>query len=164
MTDTQPRVIDFDDGGISVRLDGKDLRVWEYRDEAEQRTKMLCAREYVEGWCDARGYGAVAQAEQEPFAWRWNTRADQRWRVTVNRPVPTELTAFDKIEPLYTAPQPVDHAYPPSDAFLQGVREAVFAKCAEIADKYNDCGGDFIAQKIRDEAYALPSTDRGAGK
>jgi ribosomal protein L12E/L44/L45/RPP1/RPP2 len=50
----QPRVIDFDDGGISVRLDGKDLRVWEYRDEAERRTKMLCAREYVEGWCDGR--------------------------------------------------------------------------------------------------------------
>jgi hypothetical protein len=46
----------------------------------------------------------------------------------------------------------------PSDAFLQGVREAVFAKCAEIADKYNDCGGDFIAQKIRDETYAIPST------
>jgi hypothetical protein len=49
-----PRVIDFDDGGISVRLDGKDLRVWEYRDEAERRIKMLCAREYVEGWCDGR--------------------------------------------------------------------------------------------------------------
>ena len=52
--DTQPRVVDFDDGEISVRLDGKDLRVWEYRDEAERRVKMLCAREYVEGWCDGR--------------------------------------------------------------------------------------------------------------
>lgn len=50
----RPSVIDFDDGGISVRLDGKDLRVWEYRDEAERRVKMLCAREYVEGWCDGR--------------------------------------------------------------------------------------------------------------
>jgi hypothetical protein len=56
-----------------------------------------------------------------------------------------------------------DNAYPPSDAFLQGIREAVFAKCAEIADKYNDCGGDFIAQKIRDEAYALPPCT-GAGQ
>lgn len=47
--------------------------------------------------------GSVAQAVQKPFAWRWNTRADQRWRVTVNRPVPTKLTAFDKIDPLYTS-------------------------------------------------------------
>jgi hypothetical protein len=55
-----PRVVDFDDGGISVRLDGKDLRVWEYRDEAERRLKMLCAREYVEGWCDGHA-GVVGQ-------------------------------------------------------------------------------------------------------
>lgn len=51
--DTQPRVIDFDDGEISVRLDGKELRGWSYKDDSERRTKMLCAREYVEGWCDA---------------------------------------------------------------------------------------------------------------
>jgi hypothetical protein len=55
----QPSVIDFDDGGISVRLDGKDLRVWEYRDDAERRQKMLLAREYVEGWCDGRSRGSV---------------------------------------------------------------------------------------------------------
>ncbi len=58
---------------------------------------------------------AAAQAEQEPFAWRWSTRADQRWRVTVKRPVPTELTAFDKIEPLYTSPQPAGIAYSSQD-------------------------------------------------
>jgi len=51
---TNPSVIDFDDGGISVRLDGKDLRVWEYRDDTERRAKMFAAREYVEGWCDGR--------------------------------------------------------------------------------------------------------------
>lgn len=61
---TQPRVIDWDDGGISVRLDGKDLRVWEYRDEAEQRIKMLCAREYVEGWCDGRDARDVGSGKQ----------------------------------------------------------------------------------------------------
>jgi hypothetical protein len=44
-----------------------------------------------------------AQRQQEPFAWRWNTRADPRWRVTIERPVPNDRTAFDKIEPLYTA-------------------------------------------------------------
>lgn len=53
--DTQPRVIDFDDGEISVRLNGKELRGWSYKDDAERRIKMLCAREYVEGWCDGRG-------------------------------------------------------------------------------------------------------------
>jgi hypothetical protein len=51
---TQPRVIDFDDGEISVRLDGKELRGWSYANDAERRAKMLCAREYVEGWCDGR--------------------------------------------------------------------------------------------------------------
>jgi len=50
----RPRVIDFDDGEISVRLDGKELRGWSYKDDAERRTKMLAAREYVEGWCDGR--------------------------------------------------------------------------------------------------------------
>jgi hypothetical protein len=44
-----------------------------------------------------------AQTPAEPFAWRWNTRADPRWRVTIERPVPNDRTAFDKIEPLYTA-------------------------------------------------------------
>jgi hypothetical protein len=46
---------------------------------------------------------ALAQCQQQPFAWRWNTRADPRWRVTIERPVPNDRTAFDKIEPLYTA-------------------------------------------------------------
>lgn len=49
----QPRLIDFDDGEISVRLDGKELRGWIYKDDAERRMKMFAAREYVEGWCDA---------------------------------------------------------------------------------------------------------------
>ena len=63
----RPRLVDSDDGGISVRLDGKDLRVWEYRDEAERRIKMLCAREYIEGWCDSgkplwgRRYSMIGQ-------------------------------------------------------------------------------------------------------
>lgn len=49
-----PRLIDFDDGKISVRLNDKELRGWSYKDDAERRTKMLAAREYVEGWCDGR--------------------------------------------------------------------------------------------------------------
>lgn len=49
-----PRVIDFDDGEISVRLDGRELRGWTYTTDEERRQKMLQAREYVEGWCDGR--------------------------------------------------------------------------------------------------------------
>lgn len=47
-----PRVTDNDKGEISVSLDGHELRGWSYKDDAERRTKMLCAREYVEGWGD----------------------------------------------------------------------------------------------------------------
>ena len=50
----QPRVVDNDDGEVTVTFDGKELRGWSYADDAERRTKMLCAREYVEGWCDGR--------------------------------------------------------------------------------------------------------------
>ena len=53
MTD-QPKVIDFDDGERSVRLDGKELRGWSYKEDTERRVKMLAAREYVEGWCDGK--------------------------------------------------------------------------------------------------------------
>jgi hypothetical protein len=48
-----PRVIDNDKGEIAVSLDGKELRGWSYTSDDERRQKMLQAREYVEGWCDA---------------------------------------------------------------------------------------------------------------
>ena len=50
------------------------------------------------------------QIEQESVAWRWNTAADQRWRVTIARPAPSERTAFDKIEPLYVGTSAVPSA------------------------------------------------------
>lgn len=46
----QPKVIDNDKDEITVSLNGKELRGLSY---AERRQKMLQAREYVEGWCDA---------------------------------------------------------------------------------------------------------------
>lgn len=49
-----PRVIDNDRDEITVTLDGKELRGWSYSSDAERRTKMLAAREYVEGYCDGR--------------------------------------------------------------------------------------------------------------
>ena len=52
--DTQPRLTDNDAGEISVTLNGKELRGWSYKDDAERRAKMFAAREYVEGWCDGK--------------------------------------------------------------------------------------------------------------
>lgn len=63
----QPRVIDFDDGEISVRLGGKELRGWSYKDDTERRSKMLCAREYVEGWCDGRDAIALPLEDRSPI-------------------------------------------------------------------------------------------------
>jgi hypothetical protein len=65
----------------------------------------------------------LAQCQQEPVAWRWNTRADQRWRVTINRPVPNDLTAFDKIEPLYAAVSDTSTLRCPPMPELKYVRE-----------------------------------------
>ena len=48
----RPRVTDNNNDEITVSLDGRELRGWSYKDEAERRIKMLCAGEYVEGWCD----------------------------------------------------------------------------------------------------------------
>lgn len=54
VADKQPRVSDDDKGGITVTFNGKELRGWSYASDDERRTKMLAAREYVEGWCDGR--------------------------------------------------------------------------------------------------------------
>lgn len=48
-----PRVTDNDRDEIIVTMDGKELRGWSYSSEYERRAKMLCAREFVEGWCAA---------------------------------------------------------------------------------------------------------------
>lgn len=50
----RPSVVDFDDGEIAVRLNGKQLRSWTYEDDSERRLKTVAAREYVEGYCDGR--------------------------------------------------------------------------------------------------------------
>lgn len=49
----QPKLIDNDKGEITVSLHGHELRGWSYANDAERRTKMLCAHEYAEGWCNA---------------------------------------------------------------------------------------------------------------
>lgn len=46
----RPRVTDNDLDEITVTLDGRDLRGWSYSSDQERRVKMLCAREFVEGF------------------------------------------------------------------------------------------------------------------
>jgi hypothetical protein len=48
----QLTVTDNDHGEITVTHNGIELRGWSYSNDNERRTKMLCAREYVEGWYD----------------------------------------------------------------------------------------------------------------
>lgn len=54
-TGADPRVADNDRDEITVTLDGKELRGWSYSTDQERRVKMLCAREFVEGFCAGRG-------------------------------------------------------------------------------------------------------------
>jgi len=55
----QPRLIDDDHGNVIVMQHGRQIRGWSYQNENERRIKMLCAREYIEGYMD----GAMAAVE-----------------------------------------------------------------------------------------------------
>lgn len=50
----QPTVIDNDKDEITVELNGREIRGWSYKDDAERRTKMLMAQEFA----DSRQGGA----------------------------------------------------------------------------------------------------------
>jgi hypothetical protein len=52
-----PRLVDNDQGEISVTLNGKELRGWSYASDDERRRKMVVARDFVEGWCDGFNAG-----------------------------------------------------------------------------------------------------------
>lgn len=58
-----PRVTDNDEGQITVTLDGRELRSWIYDTDERRRDRMVLAREYVEGWCDARDASTVTNGE-----------------------------------------------------------------------------------------------------
>ena len=54
------KIIDDDNGTISAEMEassgapvGRAVRSWMYRDDAEQRQKMVMAREFAEGWYQA---------------------------------------------------------------------------------------------------------------
>lgn len=59
MTMNPLRLIDNDNGEITVSLAGNEVRGWSYASEDERRVKMLLAREYIEGWCDGRDDNAT---------------------------------------------------------------------------------------------------------
>jgi hypothetical protein len=52
----RPRVIDNDRGAVIVTWQGQQIRAWSYNNDTERRTKMMYAREYIEGWYDGKNY------------------------------------------------------------------------------------------------------------
>jgi hypothetical protein len=47
------KVVDNDKDEITVMDGDKEIRGWSYANDTERRVKMLCAREFVEGWYQA---------------------------------------------------------------------------------------------------------------
>jgi hypothetical protein len=60
-----PRVVDNDRDEITVTLAEKEIRGWSYESEAERRTKILAAREFVEGWYQAKTEAPAARGVTE---------------------------------------------------------------------------------------------------
>jgi len=54
----RPRVIDNDRGAVIVTWQGRQIRAWSYQNDDERRTKMMYAREYIEGWIDGYDFAA----------------------------------------------------------------------------------------------------------
>lgn len=62
---TDLRVKDNDKDEITVMDGDKEVRGWSYANEQERRVKILCAREYVEGWHQGDGRPELAEICQE---------------------------------------------------------------------------------------------------
>lgn len=60
-----PRVADNDRDEITVSLSGKEMRGWSYTNDSERRVKMLCAREFVEGWYEGGAGQDILEICQE---------------------------------------------------------------------------------------------------
>lgn len=65
MPSENPRVTDNDKDEITVTYRDRELRGWSYANDTERRVKMLCAREYIEGWCDGRDTEQVETVAKE---------------------------------------------------------------------------------------------------
>lgn len=62
---TDLRVKDNDRDEITVMSGETEVRGWSYANDQERRVKMLCAREYVEGWHQGDGRPELAEICQE---------------------------------------------------------------------------------------------------
>ena len=58
---TDLRVKDNDRDEITVMDGEKEVRGWSYANDTERRVKMLCAREFVEGWYQGDGKPELAE-------------------------------------------------------------------------------------------------------
>lgn len=59
------RVKDNDKDEITVMDGDKEVRGWSYANDQERRVKMLCAREFVEGWYQGDGRDELAEICKE---------------------------------------------------------------------------------------------------
>lgn len=55
----RPIISDNDKDEITATLNGREIRGWSYRSDAERRERMKLAREFVEGWTSAIREGAA---------------------------------------------------------------------------------------------------------
>lgn len=62
-----PKIIDDDEGEISAVLDGEQIRSWIYRGDAARIQKMREAREFANGWIEARNRIAARDAATAPL-------------------------------------------------------------------------------------------------
>ena len=70
-----PRVTDNDRDEITVTMNGKELRGWSDSSDQERRVKMLCAREFVEGYC-----AGADEFERDIEELRAVKASDPQWR------------------------------------------------------------------------------------
>lgn len=61
-----PHLVDNDKGIIFVRVRGHRVRDWIYANDDERRQYMALAREYIEGWYDAKDFVEALRTEQRP--------------------------------------------------------------------------------------------------
>ena len=63
-----PKIIDDDAGTITAAVNGKEIRGWSYKDDAERRIKMLMAHEFAEGWFQAKHAKGTRLTADHPLA------------------------------------------------------------------------------------------------
>lgn len=60
-----PKLIDNDEGCITVELHGEEIRGWTYDTDHQRRQKMLYAREFMNGWLTARNFIYTGSTEED---------------------------------------------------------------------------------------------------